>query len=377
MGARSNRAGNEIIGRIYEAAEDPLIWSEVLRLLGNQFGSTVNVFTLNDKNSPLSEVAVSDGADPKWEKEYNDYYYSTNVVFKRLTPLLIPGQVISSAEAISDTELLSSEYCQDFLRRRDVFYLLGSVVNATATSTAVLTLARSRKSGPWSAADKDALAFLTPHLTRAVRLSANFARVRQERDEILNRLPMGVIVLGESGGIEFLNHAAQVILEKKDGLRWSPNGISAVDTNESAQLGSIISGAKSTAAGKGTEGGGSLSISRSSGSRPYSVMVAPLRPTPASHLSETPRIAIFISDPEAAQQTNLECLAATFGLTPAESRLADHFTQGKSLAESAEALGITQETARVHLKRIFEKTYTHRQGELMRLLLSSPAALRD
>ena len=86
---------------------------------------------------------------------------------------------------------------------------------------------------------------------------------------------------------------------------------------------------------------------------------------------------MFISDPEAAQQTNLECLAATFGLTPAESRLADHFTQGKSLTESAEALGITQETARVHLKRIFEKTYTHRQGELMRLLLSSPAALRD
>jgi hypothetical protein len=112
----SGRAFVEIIGRIYEAAEDPLIWPDVLRRLGNEFGSTVNVFTLNNKESPLSEVAVSDGGDPKWEKEYNDYYYSTNIVIKRLMPLLKPGQVISSADAISNDELLNSEYYQDFLR---------------------------------------------------------------------------------------------------------------------------------------------------------------------------------------------------------------------------------------------------------------------
>ena len=376
MALSSGRAFVEIIGRIYEAAEDPLIWPDVLRRLGNEFGSTVNVFTLNNKESPLSEVAVSDGGDPKWEKESNDYYYSTNIVFKRLTPLMKPGQVISSADAISNDELLNSEYYQDFLRRGDVFYLLGSVVSATVTSNAVLTLARSQRYGPWSAADKENLTFLTPHLQRAVRLSAKFARLGQERDELLNRLPMGVIVLGESGRVEFLNRAAEAILEKKDGLCCRANCISAVDSNESDHLRSIISGAKSTTGGKGTCGG-SLSISRSSGCRPYSVMVAPLRPAPTSYLSQTQGVAIFISDPEASQPTNLERLAAMFALTPSESRLADRLIQDQSLAEAADALGITIQTARVHLKRIFGKTDTSRQSELMRLLLSSPASLRD
>lgn len=39
----------EIVGRIYDAAENPVAWSDVLHTLGKQFGSTVNVFTLRDK----------------------------------------------------------------------------------------------------------------------------------------------------------------------------------------------------------------------------------------------------------------------------------------------------------------------------------------
>jgi DNA-binding CsgD family transcriptional regulator len=111
--------------------------------------------------------------------------------------------------------------------------------------------------------------------------------------------------------------------------------------------------------------------------RPTILMVAPLPPMPTSPLSQNPRVAMFISDPETSQPTNLERLTAMFALTPAESRLADHLIHGKSLIEAADTLGITQQTARVHLKRIFGKTYTGRQSELMRLLLSSPASLRD
>ncbi len=84
-----------IIGRIYEAAENTLIWSEVLRLLGSAFGSTVNVFVLSDKKSPLSEVVVSEGGDSQWEREYDSYYHSTNIVLQRLQPLMAPGLVVS------------------------------------------------------------------------------------------------------------------------------------------------------------------------------------------------------------------------------------------------------------------------------------------
>jgi DNA-binding CsgD family transcriptional regulator len=57
-----------------------------------------------------------------------------------------------------------------------------------------------------------------------------------------------------------------------------------------------------------------------------------------------------------------------FRLTAAESRLALRLLTGESVRSAAAALGITYESARSHLKSIFHKTGTHRQGELIVLL---------
>ena len=41
------------------------------------------------------------------------------------------------------------------------------------------------------------------------------------------------------------------------------------------------------------------------------------------------------------------------------------------LEDAAAVLGISPNTARTHLKRIFEKTATHRQAELVKVLLGA------
>ena len=53
-----------------------------------------------------------------------------------------------------------------------------------------------------------------------------------------------------------------------------------------------------------------------------------------------------------------------FGLTSAEARLAACISGGASPREAARTLGITEETARSVLKRIFHKTGTNRQSQL-------------
>jgi DNA-binding CsgD family transcriptional regulator len=367
----------DMIGRIYEAAEDPHVWSDVLRSLGNEFRSTVNGFVLNDKNTPGGEVSASDSPDIRLVKDYNSYYYSKNVLLQRMSAMMTPRRLLNSSEVMHDPDLLATEYYEDFLRRWDIFYFLGAVITSDATSNAVLSLARSRKSGAFTSSELDLLTVLIPHLQRAARLSGAFARLRQGRDEVLDRLPMGIIVLDESGKVEFLNRAAETILEKKDGLCWSSEGVSAVDPTQASRLSAVIKGAKLTASWKGLAGAGNLSITRSSVGRPLAVLVAPMMPSTVSPLSRSPRVAIFITDPEAPVVTNPERLMALFNLTPAESKMAGQLLEGKSVVDAANALGITRQTARVHLKRIFGKTYTNRQSELMRLLLNSPASLRD
>lgn len=60
--------------------------------------------------------------------------------------------------------------------------------------------------------------------------------------------------------------------------------------------------------------------------------------------------------------------ARTFQLTPSEARIAGFIAQGHGLFETAAELGISRNTARTHMKRIYAKTGARRQGDLVRLL---------
>jgi DNA-binding CsgD family transcriptional regulator len=64
-------------------------------------------------------------------------------------------------------------------------------------------------------------------------------------------------------------------------------------------------------------------------------------------------------------------------LTRAEAALAIEILKGRTIENSAAELGITVLTARTHLKRIFAKTKTKRQSELVLLLLNASAPLRQ
>ena len=62
-------------------------------------------------------------------------------------------------------------------------------------------------------------------------------------------------------------------------------------------------------------------------------------------------------------------LAKTFHLTASEAKLACVIARGAPLQIAARELEIPWETARKRLKSVFAKTYTHRQSELVALLL--------
>jgi DNA-binding CsgD family transcriptional regulator len=65
-----------------------------------------------------------------------------------------------------------------------------------------------------------------------------------------------------------------------------------------------------------------------------------------------------------------------YGLTPAEAAVALAVLRGEGVRAIADGLGISVATARTHLHRIFEKTGTERQAELVRLILNSRVLLK-
>src|SRR5262245_51409150 len=67
----------------------------------------------------------------------------------------------------------------------------------------------------------------------------------------------------------------------------------------------------------------------------------------------------------------IELLRCRFGLTPAEARLALHLVAGETLRSAEAKLSMTYETARTHLKSIFQKTGTCRQAELVVVIVTA------
>jgi DNA-binding CsgD family transcriptional regulator len=110
---------------------------------------------------------------------------------------------------------------------------------------------------------------------------------------------------------------------------------------------------------------------RPSGKRPYVIPVGPVSRQYPALSAFRPALCVVITDPDCQTLLPAHQLRASFGLTGAEAHLAARLAIGEDLRSAADKLKITYGTARSRLAEIFRKTDTRRQGELIRLLLTT------
>jgi DNA-binding CsgD family transcriptional regulator len=84
-------------------------------------------------------------------------------------------------------------------------------------------------------------------------------------------------------------------------------------------------------------------------------------------IADSKQAAAVPPSPPLQPQDDAAVLQSQFGLTPAQARLTGLLLTGRSTKDIAAALGITDESAREYLKRIYRKTGTHRQTDLVRV----------
>lgn len=88
------------------------------------------------------------------------------------------------------------------------------------------------------------------------------------------------------------------------------------------------------------------------------------------HVSVRNRSTYLHFDDAGSLDRRLAVAQAVFGLSPGQVRVARHIAEGSGPKGAAEALGISVNTARTHLSRLYEKTGVGTQTALVRLLLS-------
>jgi DNA-binding CsgD family transcriptional regulator len=126
------------------------------------------------------------------------------------------------------------------------------------------------------------------------------------------------------------------------------------------------------AAGNETELGKiGLSV-RLTGDDPPKTVLAHVLPLAGSRLRASLQpsavAAVFIREASLDIAPALDNVARLYKLTGTELRVLQAIVDIGGVPEAAAALGISESTVRTHLKALFEKTETHRQVELVKLL---------
>jgi DNA-binding CsgD family transcriptional regulator len=370
-----------LIDLAYDAATERDRWPGVLEELAARLGCKIVGLNLQDMNRGRASVQAQFGADPylSWIDRYESYYAPRNIFLSARPDLTFSGAIRNGEAIVPDREAVRTEYFNDFLRPLGVLHAIGMVPFRTGSVLALLSLMRPIGAPSFSDADFGLLARFMPHLQRAISIHRRLEAVdlaRVAASEALDCMAFGVVILDAKGRVLFHNEQTRELLAQGDGLLLLRDGLSAVNPTEAATLRRLVVQACATGTGQAVLPGGALEITRPSGRRPLSLLVAPFRTRAFGLATELPAAVVFIGDAERKLEGIGEALRRLHGLTPAETVVATLLLEGRRTEELAEMLGISLLTARTHVKRVLAKVDVRSQAELVRVLLSGPAGVR-
>ena len=87
-----------------------------------------------------------------------------------------------------------------------------------------------------------------------------------------------------------------------------------------------------------------------------------------------PRVIVFITDSATPVAVDGALLQHTYGLTPAEIRVAVAMAEGLTVEEAATQLGVMPSTVTSQLKQVYAKTGTDNRAKLVKLMMSVASA---
>ncbi len=183
----------------------------------------------------------------------------------------------------------------------------------------------------------------------------------------LEQLNQAIALIDGGGRVSFANTLAREIFREADGLSLRRDELIGPTRPDSIRLSFAMK--RAVNAGQGA----SIRLARPSQRRPLSIMITPLKPA-AGYLA-APAALVVIHDPDRSAVPPTVRLMQAYGFTLAEAGVAQMLLRGNGVAAVAERLGISLETARTHLRRVLTKTGTHRQSDLMLVLMREVGAI--
>lgn len=369
----------ELLDLIYGAVADPDRWPDVMigvsDHLGALGGMMVHVPGPSSRKSPSQILARLPEEPHALFRERHLWNPWTVAVAK------VPfGKAVSANSLIEPGTIEKTEFYADIVAPWDHADVLNLPHKSLAGDggTGGLGFCLSRRGTERVGERVQKLQQLAPHLCRAIDASlllASHSDGRRELSTILDLMPNAALLLDGRGRVTQANAAAEALLRQSDGIAFDAElQLVATLAADRPPLARALKDALAVASGSAAMLCPPVRISRRSGAPPLLVMPVPL-PRPSFvfwELVAPARVLVIIVDPAARSRATASAIQAAFGLTQAEARVALLLASGVAGAEMPAMLGVTSATVKTQLRRCFEKTGTHSQVELLRLVAMFP-----
>lgn len=213
--------------------------------------------------------------------------------------------------------------------------------------------------------------YALPHLRagQVLRRELDGANLRAARAEAaLEHTVAAAFLLDAGGRVVHMNRSGEAMIGSSDALMLRRNRIIATNASQQSRLKALIRRAISAAQAGAMLPGEAIALERRSGGRPLFVRVLPLRVELTSEKAPSGHALLLTTDPGSVVKDPSPMLKSLFSLTTAEIAVAANLRAGFTLAEIADARGVSLETIRSQLKSLLQKTNTRRQSDLVLLL---------
>jgi DNA-binding CsgD family transcriptional regulator len=362
-----------LIDELYSAALDPSRWSAFMRTL-SQVLHGPGIFFVQDANNTKAEVFEYSEFDGAFMRSYAEFYAKTNPWLPRIDANAGAGSVVTSESLLPAEDYEASEFYNDWMRPQGQYHMIGGIVLKERAAGTNISFVRPRRIGAMTDEEINFYRLLLSHIRRAVDVHRRLSVLSMQREiglAALDRLELGALLVDADARVLFVNRIAERLLG--DGLMVRAGVVSATKPGETHHLHRLISDAARVGSRQFATPGGRLAVTRSTGA-PVAVLVCPLRLGDARFAIDVPSALVFIAQPERAARPDERIAQLVYGLSAAETRLLADLLVGKTLGEAAESERVSLNTTKFHLKQLFAKTGTHRQSQLLRLVLRHPLA---
>lgn len=361
---------SSLIGKIYDAALDPTLWEDVLKESAAFIGGCAASIYSKDSVNRTAEITLGYGVEDRWSESYINGY----VKIDPTTPgffFFDVGEIVTTKDILPYDEFLDSRFYREWVQPQGWVDMATSVLEKSATSYAVFSVFRHERDGRTDEGARERMKLLVPHVRRAVLIGKTIELKTAEAATLadtLDSLAAAMFLVDATARLVQANVSGHALIADGSVVRASGGRLIAADTNSDLLLREALA-----ASADGDENIGTRGISLPLSGSDNDHYVAHILPLTAgarrkAGLGYAATAAVFVRKTQLDAPPAPEVIAKLYGLTPSELRVLLAVFESGGVPDVAQALGIAEATAKTHLRRLFEKTGTRRQSDLVKLV---------